>query len=131
FLRLERGEAVPIGGSGRWLLVELPWRAVPDVEGILFRLQAKGWRLLLAHPERYTYLELDVIERLVGRGVKLQLELGSFVEVYGERALAHGRALADRRLGHVLATDLHRSKDADRWLGAAMEAVQKRYGAAA
>jgi protein-tyrosine phosphatase len=126
--RADAKRIVPIGGHGPWLLVELPWHKIPDPEGALFRLQAKGFRLLLAHPERYNYLELDVTERLVQRGVKLQLELGSFVEVYGDRALQRAKKLAERGLGHVLASDLHRPEDAEAWLASSLAAVDKRYG---
>ena len=45
----------------------------------------------LAHPERYSYVELDLIERLVASNIKLQLELGSFVGVFGKRAELHAR----------------------------------------
>jgi protein-tyrosine phosphatase len=128
YARVDAAAVVPLGGASKWLLVELPWRAIPNVEEALFRLQAKGFRLLLAHPERYTYLELDVIERLVARDVKLQLELGSFVEVYGKRAKKHALALAESGSGHVLATDLHRPEDAETWLPLALAEVRKRFG---
>ena len=55
-----------VGGRGRWLLTELPWEQLPQPETILFRLQAKGWKLLLAHPERYSYLEVDACAREPG-----------------------------------------------------------------
>ena len=128
FDRLDRGDVVPIGGASRWLLVELPWRAIPDPEGQLFRVQAKGYRLLLAHPERYSYIELDALERMVGRGIKMQLEIGSFVGLYGKRSLYRALEMCDRGLGHVLASDMHRSDDAVAWMRGGLRAVAERYG---
>jgi protein-tyrosine phosphatase len=128
YARAQRSKVVPIGGASRWLLVELPWRAVPQVEDALFRLQTRGYRLLLAHPERYTYVELDVLERLVSRDIKLQLELGSFVGVYGKRAERHAQMLAERGHAHVLASDLHRPEDAEGWLADSLQAVRQLYG---
>ncbi len=127
FERVDRGEVVPLGGRGRWLLVELPWSPVPNAEDILFRLQMKGYRLLLAHPERCGYLEPRSVERLVERGVKLQIELGSWVGVYGRRAQKRARRFGDRGLAHVVASDLHRPEV---WIGAGMRAFVKRYGQA-
>ena len=73
FERIEQDSVVTIGGEGKWLLVELPWQSIPESESVLFRLQMKGFRLVLAHPERYQYVEPDMVERLVQRGVKMQL----------------------------------------------------------
>ncbi len=125
------GGTTPIGGTTRWLLVELPWEEIAQPEQILFRLQTKGYRLMLAHPERYSYLTTDAAEGLVERGVRMQIELGSFVDVYGARARARAEAMADRGLIHVLATDLHRPKQATEWLGASLAAVRREFGDAA
>ena len=127
FDRIAEGDVVPIGGNTKWLLVELPWSPLANPEEILFRLQMSGHRLLLAHPERYSYLEVDTVERLVGRGVKLQLELGSFVGVYGRRAKQRARHFADKGWSHVIATDLHRPET---WIQDALKVVEKRYGKA-
>lgn len=127
FERLKEGAVVPIGGSGKWLLVELPWSPLSNPEEILFRLQMSGYRLLLAHPERYNYLEVDAVQRLVERGVKMQLELGSFVDVYGKRARKRARLFADKGWGHVIASDLHRPET---WLHDGLKAIKKRYGTA-
>ena len=116
---------MPVGGVGTWLLVELPWAGVADPEGVLFRIQTQGFRVLLAHPERYAYLEEAVVERLVERGVRLQLELGSFTGVYGRRAKSRARRFGDRGLAHVVASDLHRP---ERWLGRAVREFRGRYG---
>lgn len=128
FERLAAGEVVPIGGQSKWLLVELPWQTLVDPPGILFRIQAKGYRLLLAHPERYRYLSVEQGEALVERGIKLQLELGSFIGMYGERALKRARAYVARGLAHVLATDLHRPQNAEVWIPQALAEVRSRYG---
>ncbi|MEZ4271104.1 MAG: CpsB/CapC family capsule biosynthesis tyrosine phosphatase [Myxococcota bacterium] len=71
---------------------------------------------------------MATIERLVERGVKMQIELGSFVKLYGKSVNVRALALADKGLGHVLASDMHRPKDADIWLPAALRSVRERYG---
>lgn len=128
FVRLAARRAVPLGGTGHWLLVELPWQGVPDTEAVMFRLQVLGYRLLLAHPERYNHLDFATCERLVERGVKMQLELGSFVNGYGKRSADRATELMENGMAHVLATDLHRPKQAEIWLAEALEVVRKRYG---
>ena len=125
FERIDQGQVVPLGGEGNWLLVELPWAPLARVEEVLFRLQAKGYRLLLAHPERTSYLDEATLARLIERGVRTQLELGSWIGVYGRRAMARARRYGDKGMGHVVATDLHRP---EAWLGKAKEVFERRYG---
>ncbi len=124
----EPTELTPIGGDGQWLLVELPWQPLSDPETVIFRLQSKGYRLLLAHPERYQYIEMDMVERLVERGVRMQLEIGSFVNVYGKRAHFRALGMVDKGLVHVLCTDLHRPEDAATWVKHGLRAIGDRYG---
>ncbi len=127
FDRLPQG-ATCIGPTSRWLLVELPWERIPQPEQLLFRLQTKGYRLLLAHPERYSYVDVDMVERLVERGVRMQVELGSFVDVYGDRARTRAEKMVEKGLVHVLASDIHRPKQVLEWLGQALNAVRDTYG---
>ncbi|MBI5508138.1 MAG: protein tyrosine phosphatase [Deltaproteobacteria bacterium] len=128
FDRLAAGTAVPIGGAGRWLLVEVPWTGIPNLEDVIFRLQTKGWRLLLAHPERLESLSLELLLRLSARGVRMQLELGSFVGMFGGDAEHKAELLMRKGVAHVLATDMHRPDKASEWLAAALTAVQRRFG---
>lgn len=130
FERLPDG-ATCIGAESRWLLVELPWERILQPEQLLFRLQTKGYRLLLAHPERYSYIDIDTVERLVDRGVCMQLELGSFVTVYGDRARDRAEKMVEKGLVHVLASDIHRPKQAVDWLGEALDSVRQSFGEAA
>ncbi|MEE2960469.1 MAG: CpsB/CapC family capsule biosynthesis tyrosine phosphatase [Myxococcota bacterium] len=128
FERVESGRIMPLGGVGKWLLVELPWNSIPNVQDVLFRLSLKGFKLLLAHPERYTYLDRKVAERLVEMGIKFQLELGSFVGVYGRVAEKNARHYVKSGMSHVLGTDLHRLKQAKSWLQKGLGHLQKKYG---
>jgi protein-tyrosine phosphatase len=130
FDRLPQG-ATCIGGASRWLLVELPWERILQPEQLLFRLQTKGYRLLLAHPERYSYIDVETVERLVERGVRMQVELGSFIDVYGDRARSGAEKMVEKGLVHVLASDIHRPKQAVEWLSEALRTVRATYGDAA
>ncbi|MBT6488479.1 MAG: hypothetical protein HOK97_01845 [Deltaproteobacteria bacterium] len=128
FDRIDAGAVVPIGGKGKWLLVELPWQPIPNPEEIIFRIQMKGYRVILAHPERYKYIEPHTVERFVERGILMQLELGSFADLYGRRARKRAIRYADNGQCHVLASDLHFPRDAEKWIAKSSKYVRKRYG---
>jgi protein-tyrosine phosphatase len=68
--------------------------------------------VLLAHPERCVQLSAnpDLIDRLIGSGVYLQVNWGSFLGQYG-RTVAHtARLMAGSGQIHCLATDSHRPR---------------------
>lgn len=105
--RLEAGELLPMGEE---LLVETSYFNPPlDLDGLLRRIREKGYQPLLAHPERYVYMDARDYARLQdGLGVAFQLNLPSLAGAYGpevrkkaERLLAEGRYC---RTG----SDLHR-----------------------
>ena len=74
--------AASYGGRGTDLLVETPYGPLPEMfEDLLFRIQVRGFRVLLAHPERNDSFQRDParLERIVERGVLVQLTASSVV----------------------------------------------------
>lgn len=99
------------GQRGTDVLLETPYGPVPDTfEDAVFRLSIDGLRVLLAHPERNDTFQRNP-ERLFAmatRGVLLQISSGSLLsERRGSRSRALARALIERGLAHVLASDAH------------------------
>ncbi len=64
------------------LLLELPTGQIPmDIDRILFQLQSQGLRVIIAHPERYAYVQDDIsfAQNWVERGCALQAS-ANFIE---------------------------------------------------
>jgi protein-tyrosine phosphatase len=99
------------GAHGTDLLVESPYNALDDnFEGMLFSLQARGYRLLLAHPENNPTFQRspERLRALVERGVLLQVTARSLIRPdrrTGPRPLAE--SLVRGGHAHVLASDAH------------------------
>lgn len=93
------------------VLVELsfvpPAINLPD---ILFLMQMKGYRPVLAHPERYIYFSAskDWYDRLRDAGCLFQLNLLSFLGHYGREARQLAAYLVKKGYVELLGTDLHR-----------------------
>jgi protein-tyrosine phosphatase len=106
------------GQRGTDLLLETPYGPLPPrFEELLFDLQLKGYRLLLAHPERSRAFQADPgrLAALVSRGVLVQLtadSLGTLERRSGSAALARDLLRGER--AHVLASDLHGAATAGR-----------------
>ena len=94
--------------AGAYLLVETSYFNPPmDLDGMLDSIKAKGYRPLLAHPERYVYMDKADILRLAGRGIAFQLNLPSLVGVYGEGIRRKAEAMLRAGLFVRCGSDLH------------------------
>lgn len=108
--RLEKNDLLPLGETGDHLLVETSYFNPPmGLESILRRIKAKGYHPVLAHPERYAYMEKKDYQQLKNMGVKFQLNLPSLMGVYGRIPKTKAEWLAKNHIYHLFGTDIHRA----------------------
>lgn len=102
---------VSYGQKGTDLLLETPYSPLPSrFEDMLFEIALKGYRLLLAHPERNpTFQEQpERVVDLVRRGHLLQVTASSLTRSPKEsRSGRVARKLVSDGFVHVLASDAH------------------------
>lgn len=109
--RLAKNDLLPIGNHGDHLLVETSYFNPPmGLQNILMRIKAKGYYPILAHPERYVYMEKEDYKRLKTLGVKFQLNLFSLVGAYGKIAQKKALTMQKNRLCEFIGLDLHRKE---------------------
>lgn len=84
------------------------WNPPSDMTGTLRRIQKAGYRPLLAHPERYRYMNDAAYERLHKMGIHFQLNLGSLVGYYGETAMHKAHDLLAKGWYSDVGSDCHR-----------------------
>lgn len=79
-------------------------------ESVMFDLLSKGFTPVLAHPERYRFLEgrIDWLEELKSMGVLLQVTLGSIGGYYGTTPERIGKLLLRNKMVDFLGSDIHR-----------------------
>lgn len=97
-------------GSGRYLLVESPFTQAPSLlETVLFDLQVRGFRPLLAHPERsMTFLhDRARLERLVECGIACSVTAMSVAGGFGGAVQDFTLGLFAAGLVHNIASDAH------------------------
>ena len=109
-LRFAENRPLPsLNGSG-YLLAEFYFDVrFSDAVRMLDALQALGYRIVLAHPERYAFIRRDPAraEALARKGVILQLNKGSFFREFGEGAFLAAKWILARGLAGVIASDAH------------------------
>jgi protein-tyrosine phosphatase len=96
--------------SGNMILVEFSL-AYPShgLKGILFDLQMQGYLPVIAHPERYIYLERnkEFYEELKDIGCLFQLNLLSLNGHYGKSVQELSHYLVKKEYYDLVGTDLH------------------------
>lgn len=96
--------------SKNWVLSEFSL-AYPShsLKGILFEMQMQGYQPVIAHPERYIYLDKnkDFYDELKGTGCLFQLNLPSLVGYYGKSAQELANYLIKQGYYDLVGTDLH------------------------
>ena len=93
------------------ILVETSAIAPPiNLWTILDRMLKAGYRPLIAHPERYRYMEPGDYKELHNMGCILQMNLPSIVGFYGESARQRAQYLLDKGWYRMIGSDCHRFK---------------------
>lgn len=92
------------------LLVETSFNIQPvNLLEIIFTIRSKGYKPILAHPERYTYLfeDWDLVVKLKQAGVYFQLNINSLGGFYGSGPKIMAKKLIDNKLIDFVGSDCH------------------------
>ncbi len=113
---LEKGWLLP--WEGNHILIELPIHKASRIGDIvpedeIRRLLDMGYQPVLAHPERYLYLDMDRYLSLKEAGALFQRNLGSLEGLYGQAVSVRAEALLSEHLYDLLGTDLHNMQYAE------------------
>jgi len=83
-----------------------------DLKEILFEMQIQGYQPVIAHPERYIYLEKNknFYNKLKDAGYFFQLNILSLNGYYGNTAMDLAHYLAKNQFYDLVGTDLHHSR---------------------
>ena len=99
---------LPIGNNGKHLLVETSYYNPPiKFHETLKQIKSMGYYPLLAHPERYMYMDEAEYRRLREEGVKFQLNLASLAGGYGKIVKKKALWLLEKGFYDVAGSDLH------------------------
>jgi len=96
--------------GNNYMLIELPYYSPPqNLSELLFELQVAGYKVILAHPERYVYWhgQFSKLEELKDREVYFQLNTISLSGYYSLPTKKLSEKLIDAGMIDFLGSDLH------------------------
>lgn len=110
------GENIIVPMPNNYILVENSFIQEPwNLDQILFDLKVKGYKPILAHPERYMYYyaKRERYNTIHNTGTKLQINLLSLAGHYGKDEKRIAMELIEKGLVDFIGTDLHNHRHAD------------------
>jgi protein-tyrosine phosphatase len=119
-------------GDGPYVLVESPYNPATELlEGGLFELRARGFRPILAHPERSPSLlsNPNRLAELVDSGVLCSVTAASFDGGFGKTIRRYSLAMFRDGLVHNVASDSHDTGRRGPRLSRGLEALARDVGA--
>lgn len=106
--RLDNNDLLPLGDSGTNLLVETSFYNPPyNFWNILQNIKSQGYFPVLAHPERYLYMNMKDYARLKEMNVKFQMNLGSVSGLYGKESQKRAEMLIKNKWYDFVGSDTH------------------------
>ncbi|MGN0189655.1 MAG: tyrosine-protein phosphatase [Candidatus Cryptobacteroides sp.] len=94
--------------ENRMVLLETStWSSPYNLSGIIGQVLGRGFNPVLAHPERYRYMDMDGYRKIKSFGVKFQLNLPSVVGFYGSMTMEKARELMTEDMYDFVGTDCH------------------------
>ena len=124
---LRAGRLLTLNDS-RYPLIEFSFHSDGMEETRILRSVCKaGYRPVVAHPERYSYVQQDprLLHQWVRMGCLLQVNRGSLLGRFGRRAQSLGFALVDRGFATVVASDAHSPRIRTPWMADVEQLLSK------
>ncbi len=112
---LQKNEKLLSFGEKNYLLFETGLLNISAFwEEAVFLMKANGYQPILAHPERYIYIQnnFNFLEKMLNLGVLLQINILSLVGYYSVEVQKTAEKIIDARLPHFLASDCHHLRQA-------------------
>lgn len=107
--RLRANDFLPIGDEGTHLLVETSYVNPPfGMESMIEDAFKLGYTIILAHPERYRYMDDTDYRKWKERGLLFQCNYVSLTGGYGETARKKMEWMLREGMVNMLGSDLHR-----------------------
>lgn len=122
---IQNRDASTINNS-KYILFEIPLQGeYQNLKNVIFDLISKGYKLILAHPERYKIFQEDPrkLEEIVDLGVYLQANYLSIIGFYGKDAQRTVELLYKHDMISFIGTDVHKANRYYSKVGASIDKI--------
>jgi len=109
--RVDEGRLLTMGDN--YALFEFSFiNKPPNAISVIQKMNDMGYKPILAHPERYPYMDLEQFKNLHTWGCNFQLNTISLTGYYGRESKKIAESLIDNELIDFISSDMHHPKHA-------------------
>ncbi len=129
-LSLLKSGAISSLNDSKYLLIELPMSGIYEDYTMIFKdLIDHGYKVILAHPERYASFQNDysLVLELYNMGVLFQCNIESILKKYGKGPYKLIKKIAKQKLISFFGSDIHRNKKDYSYVENAKKKLKKYY----
>jgi protein-tyrosine phosphatase len=112
--------------SSKYVLIECSFNKFTDIAEVVYELKSMGYLPIVAHFERYMYVDLDMAYEIKRIGGYIQVNAGSFVGKQKRKYVKFVKALFKNGLVDFVSSDIHFNREV--LLSKAEKYVKKKYG---
>ena len=105
--KVDSGEKFLTIGDNQLLIETSFISSPPNFGDTIFKLQLAGYRIILAHPERYSFMTFEDLKNYKTRSLCLQINLLSLLGFYGQPAKQMAEKLIENNMVDYVGTDCH------------------------
>lgn len=109
------------------ILIEFSYSNNPDIEEVLYNLKRLGYKVIIAHIERYSYLNVDDIKQLKSKNVLIQVNAETILGRFGFRQKLKVMHLIKNNFIDLIASDIHAERN--NYMEKAYNIIKKKFGA--
>lgn len=96
--------------NSSYMLIEFPMDVLPDdALDIIYELKLLGLKVIIAHPERYLYIQenLTVVNKFIEEKCFFQINAASITGLFGKKVSSAALKLIGNGVCHFIASDAH------------------------
>ena len=115
-------------GSGKYMLIEFKTNIFPtDFENQFYELQSNGITPIIAHPERYKFIqkEVNILKIWIERDYVIQIDAGSILGQFGKNIQKVALEMIKNGFIHLIGSDAHNNKNRNFCIKEAYEQLDK------
>ncbi len=117
-------------GNGKYMLIEFTNNIYPaGYEEEFYKLQSVGITPIVAHPERYRFVQNDmnILNTWLDRGYVIQVDAGSIIGQFGNKVQKFTLDMINNGFIHIIGSDAHNTKKRNFCLKDSYNVIEKKY----
>ncbi len=118
---------LPLGDTNYYLVEFSLSQDFEDIESTVYNLTCLGKKIIIAHPERYSYMKEDLMDRLKEAGAYFQINASSIFGDFGKHAKKRAKILLKKGYVDFVASDCHNMETRKPDLAESIRYIEKKY----